>query len=127
MVIWLTGQSKSGKTTLANKMKKWYEHTIVLDGDEVRKIWPGLGLTKEDRWEQNLRVARLAKHLSEQGFVVVVAVIAPYKELRQQIRNITNCAFYYLTHNEFSDNPEYPYESAYDEADVIVSRREECK
>jgi adenylylsulfate kinase-like enzyme len=126
MIVWLTGQAKSGKTTLAKKMKQWHgTNVVILDGDEMRSIWPDVSLTKDGRYKQGLRVAKLAKCLSDQGVTVIVAVIAPYKDLRQKIRSMTGCIFYYLTHDEFPDNEDYPYEPAYEEADVVVSRRGE--
>lgn len=105
MVTWITGNSHAGKTTLANKIRR---HEIILDGDALRAIWPGLGLSKADRWEQNLRAARLAKTLDLQGFDVIVATICPYKKLRDEVRAITDCRFIYLGGGK--TGPEYPYE-----------------
>ena len=74
----------------------------------MRGIWTDLGLGKKDRWEQNLRVARLAKMLADQGFNVVVAVICPYKKLRAEVKRITNCKFIYIEGGE--KGRQYPYE-----------------
>lgn len=105
MITWVTGNSKSGKTTLAKKIRT---NEILLDGDTMRKIWPGLGFSEKDRVEQNLRTARLAVTLESQGFDVIVATICPYKSLREIVKKITNCRFIYLdggiTHKD------YPYE-----------------
>ncbi len=94
MIWWLTGQSESGKTTLAKKLAGRYD--IILDGDDCREIWPGLKMGYADRWEQNLRVARLAKMLEDQGFAVIVAVICPYKALRREVKEICGCQFMFV-------------------------------
>lgn len=94
MILYLIGKSGAGKTTLANKFKG----VINLDGDIVRKVWTDLGFTKEDRTENNLRVARLAKALSDQGHTVVVSTICPYKELRASIQKICNPLFIQVDH-----------------------------
>lgn len=110
MVIWLTGNSGAGKTTLAKKLAG--KNTVILDGDITRTVWPGLTLSKEDRWEQGLRNARLAKMLEDQGFAVIVAVIAPYEDLRKEIKTICDCKFIYME-KEIKDK-NYPYEPPLD-------------
>ena len=105
-ITWISGQSKSGKTTLANKIRT---DEIILDGDVMRRsISQDLGLSEKDRWENNLRIARLAKELDAQGFNVIVATIAPYKSLREEIKKITGCRFIYLEGG--IESSDYPYE-----------------
>lgn len=105
MITWITGNSGAGKTTLAHKIRT---NEILLDGDAMRGVWPGLGLTKADRVEQNMRVARLAKMLDMQGFDVIVATICPYRKLRQDVQRITGCRFIYLEGGR--SGKQYPYE-----------------
>lgn len=119
MIIWLTGNSGSGKTTLAKRMAAGSRNTIVLDGDELRAVWPGLGMSKEDRWEQNMRVARLATLLESQGQTVIVSVIAPFEDLRREIQTMTGCKFIYLPGGP--DGADRPYEKPTD-PDITVSR-----
>ena len=105
-ITWITGQSKSGKSTLAKKIRT---NEIILDGDKMRaSINQDLGLSKKDRYENNLRIARLAKELDTQGFDVIVATIAPYRELREQIKRITGCRFIYLEGG--IQHRDYPFE-----------------
>lgn len=106
MITWITGNSGSGKTTLAHTVRT---NEVILDGDALRKVWTDLGLSKEDRWEHNLRAARLARMVADQGFNVIVATICPYAELRKQVQNITNCTFVYLEGGRAASD-EYPYE-----------------
>ncbi len=106
MILWLTGNSGSGKTTLAKRLVG--PGVVHLDGDVMRSIWPGLGLTAEDRREQCMRVARLAKELEGQGLVVLVSVIAPYKALRLDIETLTGCKWVYVPGGK--TGAKYPYE-----------------
>lgn len=108
MIIWLTGQTGAGKTTLAQKIGNC-NNTVILDGDELREVWENSDLSEEGRWEQNIRVAKLAKLLENQGLSVVVAVICPYKKLRDEVRRITNCFFIYVQGGHVID-ADHPYE-----------------
>jgi small GTP-binding protein len=89
--LWLTGRSGSGKTTIAYQVKKDFPSTIVLDGDELRSgINSDLGFSKEDRLIQATRTAHLAKLLLNQGHNVIISLITPYEESRNEIRNLLN-------------------------------------
>lgn len=115
MITWLTGNTGAGKTSYAKELQ--WEKTkmdrrkppIILDGDEMREVWPGIGLSKEDRWENNLRVARLAMLLRLQGFEVIVAVICPYEKLRREVHKICGCQFFYMPDGHEADEA-HPYE-----------------
>ncbi len=109
MIIWISGNSGSGKTTLAHKLKKEFkDNIIILDGDDLRTVWK-LGFTKEDRWEQNLRAAKLAQILNNQGSTVIIATICPYKKLREEITHLINPVWIQLEGGKPSSE-EYPYE-----------------
>ncbi len=105
-VTWITGNSGSGKTTLAKKLIA-SDGGILLDGDAMRLCWT-LGFSKEDRIENNMRIAKIAKMLDLQGFDVVVSTICPYRELREEVKVITNCRFIYLEGGKIGED--YPYE-----------------
>lgn len=108
MILWISGQSGSGKSTLARHILG--HNTVWLDGDELRKtISSDLGFSRDDRWTHNLRVARLARSMEEQGFAVIVSVICPYIELRQEIKKMINCTFLYLDGGIETDE-DHPYE-----------------
>lgn len=92
--IWMTGLPASGKSTIAKLLKQKCENEFgryveVLDGDEVRKgLSKDLGLSKEDREEHARRVSYLAKVLSRNGVIAVVALISPYKISRATAREL---------------------------------------
>lgn len=94
-IIWLTGQSGSGKTTIANALQQKIGG-VTLDGDEMRSsISTDLGFAKEDRESHNLRVARLAKVLSK-NTRVIVSVIAPFEDARKKINEIATPLWVYV-------------------------------
>ena len=90
-VIWLTGLSGSGKSTIANSLeKKLFSlgmHAYVLDGDNMRLgLNKDLGFTREDRAENVRRVSEVARSLYDAGLIVIVALVSPYAEDRNQAR-----------------------------------------
>lgn len=108
-IIWISGNSGSGKTTLGKQLQRLIKYSILLDGDVMRRsISIELGFSEKDRNEHNLRVARLAKVLAQQGHMIIVTLICPYRKLREEVKKITNCKFIYLKGGK--SGPEYPYE-----------------
>jgi bifunctional enzyme CysN/CysC len=90
-VIWLTGLSGSGKSTIANALEKKLfslgRHVYVLDGDNVRLgLNKDLGFTREDRAENVRRVSEVARNLYEAGLIAIVALVSPYAEDRAQAK-----------------------------------------
>ncbi len=90
-VIWLTGPSGAGKTTLAkalaDKLQSMGYRVEVLDGDGIRsKLYPDLGFSKEEREMHNRVVTEMAKLLAKNGVITIVSVIAPYREWREHAR-----------------------------------------
>ena len=92
-VIWLTGLSGSGKSTIANSVEKRLHalgmHAYVLDGDNLRLgLNSDLGFTPEDRAENVRRISEVAKLLVDAGLIVLVAVISPFEVDRQRARSL---------------------------------------
>lgn len=90
-LIFFTGFSGSGKSTIANLLEhRLFQrsiHTYVLDGDNIRKgINRNLGFSPEDRSENNRRVGEIAKLFIDSGTVVIAAFVAPYKKDREKIK-----------------------------------------
>src|SRR3954453_1224681 len=93
VVLWLTGFSGAGKTTLATatagELARQGYPVEVLDGDAVREhLSKGLGFTQEDRNVNVLRIAFVAKLLARHGVYVLVAAISPYREARDEARRM---------------------------------------
>lgn len=91
VTVWFTGLSGAGKTTisraLANKLKSYGYKVETLDGDVVRQnLTKGLGFSKEDRDENIRRIGFVAELLTRNQVIVLVAVISPYREVRQEVR-----------------------------------------
>ncbi|HEX6487576.1 MAG TPA: sulfate adenylyltransferase [Candidatus Dormibacteraeota bacterium] len=93
-VVWLTGLSGAGKSTIANRLRDELVaggHGVeVLDGDEVRtNLSKGLGFSKEDRDTNIRRIGYVAGLLSRHGAAVITAAISPYQEIRDEVRSKT--------------------------------------
>lgn len=95
MIIWITGKRKAGKTTLAKELLSKMQ-AVHLDGDEMRaSISADLGFSEEDRLENNIRIAKLARVIESQGHDVIVSTICP-SYVRKEIYWITGCKFIHL-------------------------------
>lgn len=92
-VIWFTGLSGSGKSTIANALEKeLHTHgrrTYILDGDNIRKgLNKDLGFTDGDRVENIRRVAEVAKLMMDAGLIVMTAFISPFRDEREMAREL---------------------------------------
>jgi bifunctional enzyme CysN/CysC len=90
-VIWLTGLSGAGKSTIAAELERELFalglHTYVLDGDNVRHgLSANLGFSPEDRQENIRRVGEVAKLFADAGVLIITAFISPYRDDRQMVR-----------------------------------------
>jgi bifunctional enzyme CysN/CysC len=92
-VIWLTGLSGSGKSTIANalelKLAAFGKHTMLLDGDNIRHgLNKDLGFTDADRVENIRRIGEVAKLMIDAGLIVITAFISPYRAERDMVRQL---------------------------------------
>ena len=92
-VLWLTGLSGSGKSTIANALEKQLyaegKKTYVLDGDNIRHgLNKDLGFTDKDRVENIRRVAEVAKLMCDAGLIVITAFISPFRTEREMARSL---------------------------------------
>jgi adenylylsulfate kinase len=94
LVIWLTGLSGSGKSSIANELeirlvREYKAHTYLLDGDNIRAgLNTGLGFSEADRKENIRRIGEVAKLLYDAGLIVITAFISPYRSDRDMVRDL---------------------------------------
>ncbi|CAE6879943.1 Catalyzes the synthesis of activated sulfate [Vibrio sp. B1REV9] len=92
-VLWFTGLSGAGKSTVAgaleNRLADLGYHTYLLDGDNVRHgLCSDLGFSEQDRRENIRRIGELAKLMADAGLIVLSAFISPHREERQLVRDL---------------------------------------
>jgi bifunctional enzyme CysN/CysC len=92
-VLWFTGLSGAGKSTIANlvekKLHRMNRHTFLLDGDNVRHgLNKDLGFTNADRVENIRRVGEVAKLMTDAGLIVIAAFISPFRAERKMVRDM---------------------------------------
>src|SRR5687768_1986541 len=101
-VIWISGFSASGKTTVGRRVEAMLRArgapVIFLDGDDLRSIFAGRwGYTREERTELARVYFRLCSHLSAQGFTVVICAVAMYAGAREWLKqNVSQAVEVYL-------------------------------
>lgn len=100
-IYWFTGQPGHGKTTLAKALKKHieekYKTTVFhIDGDDLRALNKNQNYTPEGRIENMVTAQRIAHFLSNKGHHVVVALVSPYKEIRDAFKKKTGCKEIYV-------------------------------
>ena len=98
-LLWFTGLSGSGKSTIANLLEKRLldlnRHTYILDGDNLRHgLNRDLGFTKVDRVENIRRVSEVASLMVDAGLITIASFISPYKAERQMARNLLGDKFF---------------------------------
>jgi bifunctional enzyme CysN/CysC len=102
-VLWFTGLSGAGKSTIANLVEKQLHalgrHTYLLDGDNVRHgLNRDLGFTDADRVENIRRVAEVAKLMADAGLIVMVSFISPFRAERRMARALFEFGEFFEVH-----------------------------
>ena len=102
-VLWFTGLSGSGKSTIANEVEKklalMNRHTFLLDGDNVRHgLNKDLGFTESDRIENIRRIGEVAKLMTDAGLIVLTAFISPFRADRQLVRDMIDAGEFVEIH-----------------------------
>ena len=107
ILIWLSGLSGSGKSTIANELeKKLYENNFLsylLDGDNIRiGLNKDLGFTDDDRKENIRRISEVSRLMLDAGLIVITAFISPFREERQLAKSLVLEENYFLVHVDCS-------------------------
>ena len=102
-VLWFTGLSGAGKSTIANlvekKLVRMNRHTFLLDGDNVRHgLNKDLGFTDADRVENIRRVGEVAKLMTDAGLIVITAFISPFRAERKMVREMMAAGEFFEIH-----------------------------
>ncbi|WP_010124524.1 sulfate adenylyltransferase subunit CysN [Sphingomonas sp. KC8] len=102
-VLWFTGLSGAGKSTIANlvekKLHRMNRHTFLLDGDNVRHgLNKDLGFTDADRVENVRRVGEVSKLMTDAGLIVITAFISPFRQERQMVRDMMATGEFFEVH-----------------------------
>jgi adenylylsulfate kinase-like enzyme len=90
-IYWFTGQPGAGKTVLSLRLKNYLEEeyqneVFHIDGDELRMLYKNLNYGREGREENIKRAQDIAKFINNQGYDVIVSLVAPYKDLRETFK-----------------------------------------
>ena len=97
MIINITGQAGSGKTTIARELEKIVKKPIVIDGDELRELFVNTDYSEEGRRKNITNAYNIARFLESKGFVPIIALISPYLDLREELKSQSTVFEIYLT------------------------------
>jgi len=116
MILWFTGQPGSGKTTLAERfikdkligfMKIQPVRIIHIDGDDLRDLTDNKNYSEDGR-RKNIELAQhMARVLDNKGFTVVVSLVSPYRDQREELKMERNIAEFYLHTTEIRGKEDY--------------------
>jgi adenylylsulfate kinase-like enzyme len=116
MIIWLTGQPGSGKTTLAERFIKdkliWFMRIqsyriIHIDGDDLREIVDNKDYSEEGRRENIKLAMNIARFMDNKGFIVIVSLVSPYRDQREELKMERNITEFYLHTTEIRGKEDY--------------------
>lgn len=89
-IVWLTGQPGSGKTVLGTMLYNYYEKkkvkVIMIDGDDLREKTGNFDYTPDGRNKNITNAQMLARYLHKSGYTVIVSLVAPYRDLREEFK-----------------------------------------
>ena len=130
MIYWLMGQPGAGKTTLGKLLCNYLDNTIQIDGDDIRDIFNNKDYSENGRRNNISKAQDLSLFLNKKGFNVIVSLVSPYKDQREEFKKISNVVEIYLHttsdrgKNKYHvDNFEIPTDN-YIDIDTSVSEEE---
>ena len=112
MVISLTGQPGSGKSIQSQMLQTFFKDAIIIDGDDVRKLFDNKDYSINGRMENIKRAYDIAYFLHTKGFVVILAMMSPFKLLREDLQNKVGKEYYqfYLHTNDIRGREQYHFD-----------------
>jgi adenylylsulfate kinase-like enzyme len=96
MIVWLTGQPGSGKTTIALELMKTLSSTIHIDGDDLRDIFVNKDYSEAGRRRNIERAQDIALFLHSKGYTVLVSLVSPYKDQRDAFKKLADVTEVYV-------------------------------
>ena len=116
MILWFTGQPGSGKTTLAERfikdkligfMKIQPVKIVHIDGDDLREVLDNKDYSEEGR-RKNIQFAiDMAKVMDNKGYLVIVSLVSPYRDMREKLKSNRNITEFYLHTTELRGKEDY--------------------
>ena len=116
MVLWFTGQPGSGKTTLTNRfiddkligfMKINPVRIVHIDGDDLRDVVDNKDYSEKGRRENITLAMNLARFMDNKGFTVIVSLVSPYRDQREELKMERNIGEFYLHTTEIRGKEDY--------------------
>ena len=116
MVLWFTGQPGSGKTTLTNRfiedkligfMKIQPIRIVHIDGDDLREIVDNKDYSEQGRRENINLAMNITRFMDNKGFIVIVSLVSPYRDQREELKMERNMAEFYLHTTEIRGKEDY--------------------
>ena len=116
MILWFTGQPGSGKTTLAERfikdkligfMKIQPVKIVHIDGDDLREVLDNKDYSEEGR-RKNIQFAiDMAKVMDDKGYLVIVSMVSPYRDMREKLKSNRNVTEFYLHTTDIRGKEDY--------------------
>jgi adenylylsulfate kinase len=109
MIYWFTGQPAAGKTTLAKYLVEYFpKNTVIhIDGDDLRDIFKNKDYSENGRRKNIERAQEIAHFMNEKGYTVVVSLVSPYKDLREDFKSKSEVVEIYVHTTEDRGRNQY--------------------
>ena len=108
MIYWFTGQPGAGKTTLATAMiEECNDKCLHIDGDKLRELFQNFDYSPVGRTKNIQSVLDLCRFLDDKGFTVVVSVVAPYRSMRESLKETNDVTEIYVHTTEKRGREDY--------------------